>query len=71
MPLCVDCLKRENPGWLRRYRMGSLALMVYGAMVFLLPDSLTALVLQGLFFLIVFPWILWPLLAASRPPKFP
>jgi hypothetical protein len=71
MPLCVDCLKRENPGWLRRYRMGSVALMAYGAIVFLLTESLTALVLQGLFFLIVFPWILWPLLAASRPPTFP
>lgn len=67
MALCVDCLKRENPGWLRRYHMGSLALLLYGAGVFLLPDSLTAFVLQGLFFLIAFPWIVWPLVAASRP----
>lgn len=69
MPLCVDCLKRENPGWLKRYRMGSVALLLYGAAVFLLPDSLAAFALQGLFFAVVFPWIVWPLLAASRPPS--
>lgn len=67
MSLCVDCLKREQPNWLRRYRKGSVALALYGAGVFLLPDSLVAFALQGLFFLIAFPWIVWPLVAASRP----
>jgi hypothetical protein len=67
MALSVDCLKRENLEWFRRYRKGSVALLLYGAGVFLLPDSLPAFVLQGLFFLIVFPWIVSPLLAASRP----
>jgi hypothetical protein len=69
MELCVDCLKRENPGWTRHYRKGSMALAAYGAGVFLLPDSLAAHVLQGLFFLAAFPWIVWPLVAASRPRK--
>lgn len=69
MQLCVDCLKRENPSWTTRYRKCSLALLVYGAGVFLLPDSPVAHVLQGLFFLFAFPGIVWPLVAASRPRK--
>lgn len=67
MDLCVDCLTREKPDWLGRYRRGSTALILYGASVFLLPDSLAAFALQGLFFLIAFPWIVWPLFAAARP----
>ncbi len=66
MDLCVDCLTREKPDWLARYRMGSAALLLYGASVFLLPDSAAAFVLQGLFFLAAFPWIVWPLFAAAR-----
>lgn len=69
MELCVDCLKRENPNWTTRYRKCSLALLAYGAGVFLLRDSQVAHVLQGLFFLFAFPWIVWPLVAASRPRK--
>ena len=67
MSLCVDCLKRAEPRWTGRYRRGSAALLAYGAGVFLLPDSPAAFALQGLFFLTAFPWILWPLVAASRP----
>jgi len=60
MSLCVDCLVREKPDWLQRYRKGSLALLAYGVGVFLLPDHLVSHVLQGLFFLIGFPWVVWP-----------
>lgn len=67
MAVCVECLTRENPNWVRRYRKGSAALLLYGAGVFLLPDSPAAFALQGLFFLIAFPWIVWPLFAAARP----
>lgn len=67
MALCVECLKRESPDWVARYRKGSAVLLAYGAGVFLLPDSLAAFALQGLFFLIAFPWIVWPLFAAARP----
>lgn len=66
MSLCVDCLKRERPDWLSRYRRNSLALAAYGAAVFLLPDAPASFVLQGLFFLALFPWIVWPLFAALR-----
>ena len=69
MALCVDCLTRESPQWLGRYRKGSLALLAFGAGVFLLPDSAPAFALQGLFFLAAFPWIVWPLFAAARPNK--
>lgn len=65
MSLCVDCLIREKPGWLKQYRKGTLALMIY-ASVFLLPESPLALILQSLFFLVLFPWILWPLFAAAQ-----
>jgi hypothetical protein len=67
MSLCVDCLLREQPSWLKRYRSGSLALLIYGGGAFLMPDGPFALILQGLFFLTVFPWIVWPLIAASQP----
>jgi hypothetical protein len=67
MNLCVDCLTREKPDWLGRYRKGSAALLLYGVSVFLLQDSAAAFVLQGLFFLVAFPWIVWPLFAAMRP----
>lgn len=67
MSMCVECLRRENPEWMKRYRRGSMLLVLYCAAVFLLPDSLAALVLQGLFFVVAFPWIVWPLIAASRP----
>ena len=66
MSLCVDCLVREKPDWTKRYRRGSLALLAYGGGVFLLPGSATSHILQGLFFLVLFPWVLWPLFAASR-----
>ena len=66
MSLCVDCLVRDRPDWTKRYRRGSLALLAYGAGVFLLPDAAVSYILQGLFFLVLFPWILWPLVAASR-----
>ena len=69
MSLCVECLKRENPSWTNRYRKGSAALLAYGAGVFLLPYSPAAIVLQGLFFLVAFPCIVWPLVAATRPNK--
>lgn len=69
MDLCVDCLKRENPDWTPRYRKGSLAILAYGAGVFLLPDSAPAFALQGVFFLVAFPWIVWPLVAAACPNK--
>ena len=67
MALCVDCMKREKPDWLGRYRKGSAALLVYGGGAFLLPDGAAAFALQGLFFLAAFPWIVWPVFAASRP----
>jgi hypothetical protein len=71
MLLCVECLIREQPGWLPRYRKGSLVLTAYGAAVFLLPDGPAAFILQGLFFLAGFPWIIWPLAAAMRPARRP
>jgi hypothetical protein len=67
MAICVDCLTRDHPKWIGRYRSGSAALLLYGACVFLLPDSSAAFALQGLFFLVAFPWIVWPLFAAARP----
>lgn len=45
---------------------GSLALASCGAAVFLVPAAPESVVLQGLFFLVLFPWIVWPLIAASR-----
>lgn len=71
MALCVDCLRREQPGWIRRYRKGSVALSVYGAGAFLLPEMPASIALQGVFFLVAFPWIVWPLVAALRPSTSP
>lgn len=67
MSLCVDCLLREKPEWLTRYQRGSLLLALFGLGVFSLPDTLVATALQALFFVIMFPWTIWPLVAAQRP----
>jgi hypothetical protein len=69
MRLCFNCLLRERPLWFGRYMMGWYALLVYAAVVFFLPDNWLGLVAQGLFFAILFPWTLWPVVAAIRPPK--
>lgn len=66
MALCAECLLKEQPGWISRYRKGSALLALFGVGTFTLPDSLPAIAAQGLFFAILFPWIVWPLIAVSR-----
>lgn len=69
MHLCVECLHREQPQWLGRYLLGSYLLLLYAAAAFLLLEGMIGTAAQALFFLIAFPWIVWPLVAALRPRK--
>ncbi|MBA4045637.1 MAG: hypothetical protein C0510_00355 [Erythrobacter sp.] len=66
MSLCVDCLIKEEPNWLRRYWRMWWGLALYGLAVFHLPVGWVAIFLQASFFLALFPLTLWPLIAAQR-----
>ncbi|OYU14099.1 MAG: hypothetical protein CFE37_12530 [Alphaproteobacteria bacterium PA4] len=69
MHMCFDCLLKERPHWLERYMLGWYLLAVYAGVAFLLLDGQRGQDAQGLFFLILFPWIVWPIVAAIRPKK--
>ena len=70
MILCFDCLL-ARPKWLERYVLGWYLLLTYGAGAFILPEGSSALIAQAIFFAVVFPWIVWPVIAAVRPQRQP
>ena len=69
MRLCFDCLLRERPRWLERYVVGWYLLLLYGAASFATLDGRQGYWAQATFFLLLFPWIVWPLVAALRTGK--
>jgi hypothetical protein len=66
MRICIDCLVAERPKWFERYVAGWYLLLVYAGVAFFLLKDGVGLMAQALFFLVVFPWIVWPLVAATR-----
>lgn len=69
MRLCFDCLLRERPRWLERYVVGWYVLLLYGAAAFATLNGKQGYWAQATFFLVLFPWIVWPLVAALRTGK--
>ena len=69
MRLCFDCLLRERPRWLEHYIVSSYVLLLFGAAAFAMLDSKQGYWAQAAFFLVLFPWIVWPLIAALRTGK--
>lgn len=66
MRLCFDCVLRERPRWLERYAVGWYVLLLYGAAAFATLNGKQGYWAQAIFFLVLFPWIVWPLVAAVR-----
>lgn len=69
MHICFGCLLSERPRWLERYLLGWYLLLLYGAASFLLLEGYTGWIAQSVFFAITFPWIIFPLIAATRPER--
>lgn len=66
MRMNAHCLSKDR-NWQRRYFFSCIALILYGCAAFALGDTETlAITAQGLFFLVAFCVILWPICAALQ-----
>lgn len=62
---CYECLNKDEQ-WKSRYKAGWFIVALTGLIAFLAPLGENAVYAQGLFFLLLFPQILWPVYASRH-----